>query len=98
MLILFYIKSYNNWEACNMFSPWIRRLLKPTSALLTAALILIAPIGSAQDQPVNGREVHVDDVLDHPEEYVGQTVTLEGEVDHIYGNTVFAMEDDQDFV
>jgi hypothetical protein len=43
-------------------------------------------------------EVYVDDVLDDPEAFVGREVTLEGEVDHIYGNTVFAMEDDQDFV
>jgi hypothetical protein len=43
-------------------------------------------------------DVYVDDVLDDPESFVGQEVTLEGEVDHIYGNTVFAMEDDQDFV
>jgi hypothetical protein len=38
-------------------------------------------------------DVSIDDVLDDPEEYMGCTVTLEGEIDRVHSDTVFVMED-----
>jgi hypothetical protein len=66
--------------------------------VLAAAIIAVAPMVSAQKTVAGKSNPTVDNVLDHPERYVGQEVTLEGEIDHIYSPTTFAMEDDQDLI
>jgi hypothetical protein len=77
-----------------MFWTWSKLLTG-----LTLAMLLVAPLGTAHHENGTGQtKATVDDVLDDPQHYLGQEVTLEGEIDHIYSNTAFAMEDDQDLV
>jgi hypothetical protein len=61
---------------------------------LVAAVIAFAPFGAAHHQA----NPTVDDVLDDPQHYAGQEVTLEGEIHDVYSPTSFAMEDDQDLI
>jgi len=86
-----------------MFSNWTTQAMRLGWVLiLTAAVVAFVPWGSArpQQEPAESEAAEsnptVDDVLDEPQDYVGQEVTLQGEIDHIYSPTTFAIEDDQD--
>jgi len=70
-----------------MFS---RQLFLAISALAMFALVVLLPVSAQFVNP------DLDDVLDNPQEYVGKTVTIEGEVDRVYSNSTFAIEDDAD--
>lgn len=77
-----------------MFWTWSKLLTG-----LTVAMLLVAPLGTAHHENGTGQtKATVDDVLDDPQHFMGQEVTLEGEIDHIYSTTTFAMEDDQDLI
>jgi hypothetical protein len=83
-----------------MFSNWAMPLSRLRWVLmLAAAVIAVVPFGSAHHESgAYQGKITVDDVLDDPQHYVRQELTLEGEIDHIYSSTTFAMEDDQDLI
>jgi hypothetical protein len=60
------------------------------AATVMFALFAIVPLSAQFMNPT------VDDVLDNPSEYLNKEVTLEGEVDRVYSDRTFAMEDDAD--
>jgi len=49
--------------------------------------------GEAEDLDIEGTEVELEDVADNPEEYLGQTVTVNGEVSAILSPQVFRMNE-----
>ena len=83
-----------------MSSTWTVQLLKLSWLfVLAAAVVVFVPFGAAHHHSGPGQnQATVDDILDDPQHYVGEEVTLEGEIDHIYSTTVLAMEDDQDLI
>jgi hypothetical protein len=70
-----------------MFS---KNLFIGACAAMMFALVAIVPVSAQFMNP------DVDDVLDNPSEFVNKDVTLEGEVDKVYSDRVFAIEDDAD--
>jgi hypothetical protein len=83
-----------------MFVNWTVQLMRLSLLLvLAAAVVVFVPSGIAHHTTGSGQKaVTVDDVLDDPQHFVGEELTLEGEVDHIFSATMFAMEDDQDLI
>lgn len=80
---------FSNWTTQAMRMGWI--------LILATAVVAFVSLGSASPQQEAAESnPTVDHVLDHPEDFEGQEVTLEGEIDHIYSPTTFAIEDDQD--
>jgi len=68
-------------------------------AVAVIALLISIPTGFAQKMVQYPKEdPTVDNVLDNPEKFEGQTVTLWGEIDQIYSGNSFAMEDDADLL
>ena len=54
------------------------------------AMALVLTFASCQSEGPN-LGVTVDDVVDDPEQYEGQTVTVSGEIDEAYGGTAFTI-------
>jgi hypothetical protein len=64
------------------------------AALMLTAAAAAQQQGAATAQPV---KVDLDQLEDHPEKFVGQTVTVEGEVDRVLGPHLFTV-DEKDWV
>lgn len=63
---------------------------------LTIRLDAAQQSGNQRQQPAataNATKVDLDDLEDHPEKYVGQTLTVEGEVDRILGPHLFTIDE-----
>jgi hypothetical protein len=51
-----------------------------------------------KDTEAEQKAPSVESVSEHPERFLGKTVTLSGEVDHIYGDRAFQLEDQGDVI
>jgi hypothetical protein len=49
--------------------------------------------GEAEELDIEGTEVELEDIADNPEEYLGQTVTVSGEVSEVLSPQVFRMNE-----
>jgi hypothetical protein len=71
-------------------------------ALLTTGFVLIAPTAAQQQQPQQQppsssasppATVNLDELEKHPEQFLGKTVTVEGEVDRVLGPNLFTIDE-----
>jgi hypothetical protein len=67
---------------------------------LLAAVVVIVAAFALLDQDSAGPEtgVTIEDVADEPERYVGQTVTVSGEVDEVVAPNAFTIGDDDELL
>src|SRR5262245_39671256 len=68
------------------------------SLVLVATMALVS-LGMAGPQSTHkglrcGSDIKLDTVLNHPEDYFGKTVTVEGEMHRTFNDKVFSIEDD----
>src|SRR5436190_12647363 len=76
----------------------------PLSHAMTLVIALVAVLGlvsigiagpqSTQKGLRCGSNIKLDTVLNHPENYFGKTVTVEGEMHRTFSDKVFSIEDD----
>jgi len=68
-------------------------------SLVFVAIFGLVRVGVAAPQGAHkglrcGSEIKLDTVLNHPEDYFGKTVTVEGEMHRTFSDNVFSIEDD----
>ena len=68
-------------------------------SLVLVAVLSLVTIGMAAPQDTHkgtrcGSELKLDTVLNHPNDYFGKTVTVEGEMHRTFSDRVFSIEDD----
>lgn len=80
---------------------WIKQTLQfSVLMVLFAAVVMIVPnVWAHHNTGLNAQDMAtVRDILKDPQHYLGETVTLEGEVDHVHSPTAFFMENDQNIL
>ena len=75
----------------------LNRLLRP--GLVLVAILGLVGLGIAWPQEGHkglrcGSDIKLDTVLNHPEDYFGKTITVEGEMHRTFSDKVFSIEDD----
>jgi hypothetical protein len=71
-------------------------------SLVLVAIFALVSLGVAAPQGAHkplrcGSQTKLDTVLNHPDEYFGKTVTVEGEMHRTFSDKVFSIEDDDFF-